>query len=179
MARPPGFTECVRAARGVAVLIHGELASRYNRHQAVVPHTMRGGGSGGDGRTRTGGAPGDSTPELGEFHALLRSTTRRRVLYYLQAHPETGIEELSDALAGWRAVETGGVVGPREQERLRISLHHAAVPRLADDGVVEYDSERGLVTLQPLPEPLSAIVRRSCAYETGRLAAGGEDHGGR
>lgn len=139
---------------------------------------MRGGGSDGDERTDPGGAPGGSTPELDEFLGLLRSTTRRRVLYYLQEHPETRIEELSDVLAGWRAVEEGDVVGARERKRLRIALHHAAVPRLDDGGVLEYDRTRGRVSLEPLPEPLWDIVRRSYAYEGDLLEAGrGGDRG--
>lgn len=136
---------------------------------------MRTGGSDGDDSTDDEGAPVESTPDLDEFHRLLCSASRRRVLSYLQEHPETGLEELSDVVAGWKAVDEDAVVGPLEHDELRVSLHHTDVPKLADCDVVAYDRERREVTLQPLPESLSDIVRRTRTYEDEVLDGGRDD----
>ena len=129
---------------------------------------MRGGGFDDDGSTDRGEEPGDLAPDLDEFYQLLGSASRRRVLYYLQEHPEITLEELSDVVAGWKAVEEDAVVGPRERDRIRISLHHTDVPRLAESDVVEYDRESREVALKQLPEPLSRILRGSREYERER-----------
>lgn len=129
---------------------------------------MRGGGFDGDGSTDRGEEPGDAAPDLDEFHQLLCSASRRRILYYLQEHPEIPLEELSDVVAGWKAVEEGAVVGPRERDRIRVSLHHTDVPQLAESDVVAYDRETREVSLEPLPEPLSRILRASREYDRER-----------
>ena len=126
---------------------------------------MRGGGIDGDESADRGEESADPAPDLDEFHQLLSSAPRRRVLYYLQEHPETPLEELSDVVAGWKAVEENAVIGPRERNRIRVSLHHTDVPRLADSGVVEYDRENREVTLDPLPDQLSRILHDSREYE--------------
>ncbi|QLD89491.1 ArsR family transcriptional regulator [Natronomonas salina] len=135
---------------------------------------MRGGGFD-DGSTDRGEEPEDGAPDLDEFHQLLCSASRRRILYYLQEHPEIPLEELSDVVAGWKAVEENTVVGPRERDRIRVSLHHTDVPRLADSDVVAYDRENREVSLQPLPEPLSRILRESREYERERRSAGADE----
>lgn len=132
---------------------------------------MRGGGFDDDGSTDRGEGPGDAAPDLDEFHQLLCSASRRRILYYLQEHPEIPLEELSDVVAGWKAVEEDTVVGPRERDRIRVSLHHTDVPQLAESDVVAYDRETREVSLEPLPGPLSRILRESREYERERRSA--------
>lgn len=79
--------------------------------------------------------------------------------------PETSLEELCDAVAGWKALEEDALVGPRERDRIRVSLHHTDVPRLVESGVVEYDRDDREVRLGPLPDRLSRIIRESREYE--------------
>lgn len=126
---------------------------------------MRGGGIDGDGSTERGEESEDAAPDLDEFHRLLCSASRRRILYYLQEHPESPLEELSDVLAGWRAVEEDAVVGPHERNRIGLALHHADVPRLAESEVLAYDHENREVSLDPLPEQLSRILQATREYE--------------
>lgn len=137
---------------------------------------MRGGGIDSDESTDRGEEPAHPAPDLDEFHQLLCSAPRRHVLYYLQEHPETPLEELSDVVAGWKAIEENTVVGPRERNRIRVSLHHTDVPRLAESDVVEYDRENREVTLDPLPDRLSRILRNSREYER-EVRTGGSDSG--
>lgn len=138
---------------------------------------MKGGGIDRDESTGCGEEGVDPAPELDEFYQLLASAPRRRVLYYLQEHPESPLEELSDVVAGWKAIEEDAVVGPRERSRIEVSLHHADVPRLAASDVVEYDRENREVTLDPLPDRLSQILRNSREYE--REVRTGESDSGR
>ena len=138
---------------------------------------MRGGGTGGDGSTNRDEESARPSPDLDGFHQLLCSAPRRRVLYYLQEHPETSLEELCDAVAGWKALEEDDLVGPRERDRIRVSLHHTDVPRLVETGVVEYDREDHEVRLGPLPDRLSRILSESREYERERRT--GESDGAR
>lgn len=138
---------------------------------------MKGGGIDGGESTGCSEETVDPAPDIDEFHQLLGSAPRRRVLYYLQEHPESSLEELSDVVAGWKALEGETVVGPRERNRIEVSLHHADVPRLAETDVVEYDRESREVTLVPLPDRLSRILRDSREYE--REVRDGESDRGR
>jgi len=54
-------------------------------------------------------------------------------------------------------VGEGGTGDPDARRRLAIRLHHVDLPKLAADGVVEYDPEDGLVRYCP-DERVEAVL---------------------
>lgn len=72
--------------------------------------------------------------------AVLADEQRRRVLRYFQAadDPVASRADLVDHLVEPESAPDAGV-----RERIRIQLHHCQLPRLADAGLLEYDSRTG------------------------------------
>lgn len=77
---------------------------------------------------------------------LLADGDRRRVLTYLHQRParDVSVEEIATVLRQRRRLGTGAG-GARAEERLRIRLEHAHLPKLAAHGVVEWDRPSGTV----------------------------------
>lgn len=127
----------------------------------------------GDGRGRcerpNGGTDAvdlDGGPDADEFYRLLSSSPRRRILYFLEEHAEASVEELSDVLVGWKAVDDGApVVGRKERNRIRITLHHVHLPMLDSVGLLNYDGAAREASIEPLPEPLSEILHHARTYD--------------
>jgi len=73
-----------------------------------------------------------TTAELDSLFEILADEQRRRLLAHLMETDDgvAGVSELADRLAD----------GDDERERAVIRLHHAHLPKLEDEGIVEYDA---------------------------------------
>jgi len=82
-----------------------------------------------------------------EIHDILRNDRRRRVLEHLQESlGSVTVRELSETIA---AREAGESPPPRPlRESVYNSLHQTHLPKLDDEGVVDYDKHRKTVELQ-------------------------------
>ncbi|WP_332099093.1 DUF7344 domain-containing protein [Halalkalicoccus salilacus] len=91
-----------------------------------------------DGRPPSGSADG---------HDSLAYPRRRHVLDRLLAHGgRMELSELADEIAAVEHTATDEV--PNGQAKLvRLDLHHSHVPKLVNAGVLEYESESGLIEL--------------------------------
>ena len=81
-----------------------------------------------------------STAELNESerHQLLGSERRRTTLEVLSRRlTPIGLDELAAAVAE-RETDASS---EQHTERIRISLHHKHLPKMADMGVIDYDEE--------------------------------------
>lgn len=91
--------------------------------------------------------------------SVLASTECRYVVYYFRRTPED-VASLDDLA---RFVEANaGPATDRSREQLRAILHHKALPKLAESGVVEYDHREGSVRYHGTPalEELATIAAR-------------------
>jgi hypothetical protein len=116
------------------------------------------------------GGDADASAEIDAAFDALSDVHRRYALYYLQDRDSTTIDELATVLASWlgtREDETA-VVTPEDRERLRISLHHAHLPNLAESELIRYDSETEVVSIEPLPETVQAILDLSLEQQRER-----------
>ncbi|WP_459809100.1 DUF7344 domain-containing protein [Halopiger thermotolerans] len=78
-----------------------------------------------------------------ELLAVLAARDRRLVLELLRRNGGASVDSLSAQLTGARESEAlATTVG---DTRTRIELHHAHLPRLDAAGLLEYDSDTGLV----------------------------------
>jgi len=88
---------------------------------------------------------------------LVADRRRRRLIQQLRhnGNGETTIDDLVDRLNGVEQAPTEDQ--PPDREELAIQVRHAHLPKLADHGVIEYDSERGTVQYQP-DEQVEAVL---------------------
>lgn len=96
---------------------------------------------------------------------LLSNSRRRYLLYRLEDNDPMTTEELSLEIAAWeRDVPVEGV---REDDRKRVetTLVHTHLPRLADHGILETDSETGDVETGERFAEIRPLVERAQATE--------------
>lgn len=91
---------------------------------------------------------GSSRPADDVVFEILRASRRREVLRYLDAH---GDEATLGALAEYVAAEENDVdqeaVTSSQRKRTYVGLYQAHLPKMAGNGVIEWDKDRGLVAL--------------------------------
>jgi len=78
----------------------------------------------------------------------LGSRRRRYTLHYLRhtGEPVT-IRDLSEQLAAWELGKERTAITPKERKRLYTALHQTHLPKMDSLDVVEYDRDRGVVSL--------------------------------
>lgn len=99
-------------------------------------------------------SPNDQAGQsLDDVLRLLADRTRRKLLrHLLEAEPApVAVDDLVAALAGTDAFDA------TDRRALAIDLHHVHLPRLADEGVVDWDPERGTVRYRPI-DPIEALL---------------------
>jgi len=83
-----------------------------------------------------------------EVFEVLKSPRRRYALYYLrQEGGETELSELTEQVAAWENETTPAGLSTEQRKRVYISLYQTHLPKLDEAGVVEYDSDEGIVRL--------------------------------
>ncbi|WP_293033619.1 hypothetical protein [Natronococcus sp.] len=82
----------------------------------------------------------DASDAVDGVYEVLSHRTRRRLLRVLRTRSETTLEAVTAELA-----ERGDDVRPSERTRLEVALYHWHLPKMADLGVIEYDSESGRI----------------------------------
>jgi hypothetical protein len=99
-----------------------------------------------------GGEPEGAETALSRnrLFSLLSNRRRRLVLYYLEER--SGVVRLRDLaaqIAAWENDVDLDAVTYKQRKRVYTSLYQSHLPKMHDDGVVEYDQRRGTVTLAP------------------------------
>lgn len=89
---------------------------------------------------------------------ILSNARRRFILSYLsKSDGPVELRELADEVARW---ETGSdSLSRKERKRVYVSLYQTHIPRLNDAGVIDYDSESGLVQLVDRARDIDRYVR--------------------
>jgi DNA-binding transcriptional ArsR family regulator len=78
----------------------------------------------------------------------LSNRRRRYVLHYLrQAGDSVTMRALSEQLAAWENGIEPPQVRPKARKRLYTALHQTHLPKMDQLGVVEYDKDRGIISL--------------------------------
>ncbi|WP_436901361.1 DUF7344 domain-containing protein [Halovenus halobia] len=78
----------------------------------------------------------------------LGSRRRRYTLHYLRLQDRpVPIRELSEQLSAWELGKELDTVTPKERKRLYTALHQTHLPKMDRLDIVEYDRNRGIVSL--------------------------------
>jgi DNA-binding transcriptional ArsR family regulator len=79
---------------------------------------------------------------------VLASPYRRFILEHLSPQEEVSVDDLAQQLATWEVYRAKADKTDEAYRRIQHVLFHIHLPKLEDDGLVEYDHERGTVTLR-------------------------------
>lgn len=103
----------------------------------------------------------DGTLTRDEVFDVLSSRRRRNVIHALRdAGGETTVGDLSRQLAAWENDhEDVSSVSAKERKRVYTALRQTHLPKLDEVGVVEYDPDRGTVTLSHVATDLYPYLR--------------------
>ena len=94
-------------------------------------------------------AANDST-ELSRdtIFSVLSNQRRRYVIHYLKHHRgSVTVRDLSRQTAAWENGVTVEELTYKQRKRVYTSLHQTHLPKLDDSGVIDYDRDRGTVSL--------------------------------
>ncbi|MFC6955387.1 DUF7344 domain-containing protein [Halorubellus litoreus] len=88
------------------------------------------------------------------FH-LLQNRRRRDVLRYLrETEGAVRMRDVAEQVAAWENDTTVQQLSSDERQRVYIGLYQTHLPSLDDEGVIDYNQDRGYVEPQPLLEEL-------------------------
>lgn len=93
-------------------------------------------------------AAGERTPTRDEVFSALSNRRRRHTIRYLkQADDDAKVRDIAEQLAAWENEVEIPEVTYKQRKRVYTALHQSHLPKLADSGFIEYESNRGLVSL--------------------------------
>ncbi|ELZ24386.1 hypothetical protein C477_01170 [Haloterrigena salina JCM 13891] len=100
----------------------------------------------------------------GILHVLL-DERRRYILYFLQEHEVSELDELATHVTAMEQETDPDAVRSERVKRVRISLVHADLPRLEDSRLVEFDRRSKAVRYSRPPELLARMLRLCANFD--------------
>ncbi|WP_327053762.1 DUF7344 domain-containing protein [Halomicrococcus gelatinilyticus] len=98
---------------------------------------------------------GESVPALPRdkiFH-ILQTQRRRDALRYLKDNEgPVEMRTLAEQVAAWENDTTVAELSSDERQRVYIALYQSHLPKLAEEGIIEYEKGRGIVERGPVAE---------------------------
>jgi hypothetical protein len=87
-------------------------------------------------------------PSRDEVFTALSNARRRNVIRYLKTNgTEARVRDIAEQLAAWENDLEIPEVTYKQRKRVYTALHQSHLPKLADGGFIDYESDRGLVSL--------------------------------
>lgn len=100
---------------------------------------------------RNGAATANDDQEISqdELLKILSNQRRRFAIHYLKqkGHTELTVTELAEQVAGWENGKEIEELTQNERKRVRSALRQFHLPKMADSGLIEYNTTRGTVSL--------------------------------
>ena len=94
-----------------------------------------------------------------EVYDILSNARRRFVIYFLRDRGESvELSELSDRVAAWENDVPVEELTDQQVKRVYVSLYQTHIPKLEETGIVEYDSDSGMVSLTQEVSTLDAYL---------------------
>ncbi|MFH5802311.1 hypothetical protein [Haladaptatus sp. CMAA 1911] len=95
------------------------------------------------------------------FH-ILQTQRRRHALRYLKEH-DTPVEmrDLAEQVAAWENDTTVQALASNERQRVYIALYQSHLPKLDEEGIIEYNKSRGIVERGQLADEFDPYLRPS------------------
>ena len=102
-------------------------------------------------RAPTSGTAGTALPppsvlEIEPVYEALGHPRRRYLCYTLLEDTEWSLSDLATKIAAWENDVPEHAVSDEQREAVYVSLYHAHVPKLVDEGVITFDEATELIT---------------------------------
>lgn len=81
-------------------------------------------------------------------HTILSSRRRRFLLYHFLENDHANLTEIALQIAAWEEDTSIEDVSEDLHQQVKIALVHNHLPRLADHGLIEYDTRSGDIVVQ-------------------------------
>ncbi|WP_433630397.1 DUF7344 domain-containing protein [Halomicrococcus sp. NG-SE-24] len=102
-----------------------------------------------------------------QAYHLLQNQRRRNVLRYLRdADGPVEMRDVAEQVAAWENNTTVTALSSDARQRTYIPLYQSHLPKLDEEGVIDYDQSRGIIEPTPLVEELNEYLSPSTATET-------------
>ena len=100
------------------------------------------------------------------FH-ILQTQRRRHALRYLKEH-DTPVEmrDLAEQVAAWENDTTVQALASDERQRVYIALYQSHLPKLDNEGIIEYNKSRGIVERGELANKFDPYLEPSADADT-------------
>jgi DNA-binding transcriptional ArsR family regulator len=102
---------------------------------------------------------------LSRIFEALADPRRRFVLYYLRDHGEATVDDLAVHIAAWERDVPASEVSDEDTQQIAVELVHSHLPRLEDEGLVEYDPRTETVSYSYPPSLLSEALDIAAVIE--------------
>lgn len=90
---------------------------------------------------------------------LVSNWRRREVLRYLNEHGgETSVGELAEHIASKKEDVPVGQITSKQRKRVYVGLYQCHLKQLAEEGVIDYNKNRGTVHVLPLADELTPYL---------------------
>ena len=87
-------------------------------------------------------------PSRDEVFTALSNARRRNVIKYLKKNgSDARVRDIAEQLAAWENGVEIPAVTYKQRKRVYTALHQSHLPKLAASGFIDYESDRGLVSL--------------------------------
>lgn len=134
-----------------------------NRKERVMPeHAVNSAAQSTGTETETGELSTD------QVFMLLKNERRRRTLSILADEEETTLSDLAEQIAAMEHDTTPDALSSSERKRVYVSLYQCHLPKLAECGVIEFDSSRGDVSRRPKAATLEAYLDNEASDDVTR-----------
>jgi len=105
------------------------------------------------------------TSLLSRIFEALSEPRRRCVLYYLRDHGQAQVDDLAVHIASWERDVPASAVSEEDADQIALELVHSHLPKLEDEGLIEYDPRTGTVSYSYPPSLLSEALDIAAVIE--------------
>ncbi|WP_144799991.1 DUF7344 domain-containing protein [Halorubrum depositum] len=96
-----------------------------------------------------------------EVYHLLQNERRRKVLEYLRGREgPVQMRDIAEQVAAWEHDTTVQALMSDQRQRVYIALYQAHLPKLDEEGVIDYNQSRGIVEKNPPAQELIAHLEQ-------------------
>lgn len=112
-----------------------------------------------DGRVSVDESPVENELSTDDVFHLLQSQRRRAAIRYLwDTDGPVEMRDLAEQVAAWENDTTVHALTSDERQRAYIPLYQSHLPKLDEEGVIDYDKNRGIVKKTPLVSQLERYL---------------------
>ena len=110
--------------------------------------------------------PAEDLLPLDVVFEILKNRRRRLVLQYLDENDsQTTLSDLAEHIAAIENDKTTAELGSQERKRVYVGLYQCHLPRMHDSGAIEFDDDRGTVSLGSNADQLYEYLDENDAKE--------------